>query len=314
MKKTKKMMMVLLTVSMVAMLLSGCKKKDLIVDESKDSSAQASVELPTVTEEPVVSEAPEESKEAEVTSEPTKEPESMEGATATPEVTEVPEATAEPTEVPTEAPTVKPTEAPTPKPTAVPTAVPTEAPTPVPTPKPTERPVYDPPTPTEAPTAPPAQSHTHSFDGGTVTTQPTCGRAGVKTYTCSCGETKTEAIAATGNHANTYEDWMYYPSCSKGGYVNVVCSDCGAWISGGDVPPTAHEYEATLVYAGDCCTPATYSNTCKVCGAPGEATYGEKNPNVHDWVTDSGEEWDDEKQQWVVVTGTYCSDCYIPKP
>ncbi|MBP3350957.1 MAG: hypothetical protein J6L65_00965 [Lachnospiraceae bacterium] len=214
--------------------------------------------------------------------------------TATPEVTEVPEATAEPTEVPTEEPTAKPT----------------EAPTPVPTPKPTERPVYDSPTPTEAPTAPPAQSHTHSFDGGTVTTQPTCGAAGVKTYTCSCGETKTEAIAATGNHVNTREEWMYYPSCSKGGYVNVVCSDCGAWISGSDVPPTAHEYEATLVYAGDCCVPATYSNTCKVCGAPGEATYGEKNPDVHNAVrTVTDEVWDDEKQQWAYITGSYCSDC-----
>lgn len=309
MKKTKKMMMVLLTVSMVAMLLSGCKKKDLIVDESKDNSTQAGVELPTVTEEPVVSEAPEVSKEVEGTSEPTKEPEPTEETTATPEVTEVPETTAEPTEVPTEEPTVKPTEAPTPKPTAVPTAVPTEAPTPVPTPKPTERPVYDPPTPTEAPTAPPAQSHTHSFEGGTVTTQPTCGSAGVKTYTCSCGETKTEAIAATGNHVNTREEWMYYPSCSKGGYVNVVCSDCGAWISGGDVPPTAHDFESTLGYAGDCCRPATYKNTCKECGAPGETTYGEKNPNVHDIRTTTSEDWDDEKKQWVETTGSYCTWC-----
>lgn len=163
--------------------------------------------------------------------------------------------------------------------------------------------------PTEAPTAPPAQSHTHSFDGGTVTTQPTCGAAGVKTYTCSCGETKTEAIAATGNHVNTREEWMYYPSCSKGGYVNVVCSDCGAWISGGDVPPTAHDFESTPGYAGDCSRPATFKNTCKECGAPGETTYGEKNPNVHNWLTVTGEEWDDEKQQWVEVTGTYCGWC-----
>jgi hypothetical protein len=42
--------------------------------------------------------------------------------------------------------------------------------------------------------------HTHSWDGGTVTTSATCTNNGVKTYKCSCGETKTEAIGATGHN------------------------------------------------------------------------------------------------------------------
>jgi hypothetical protein len=42
-------------------------------------------------------------------------------------------------------------------------------------------------------------THTHSWDGGTVTQAATCTANGVITYKCSCGETKTEAINATGH-------------------------------------------------------------------------------------------------------------------
>ena len=41
----------------------------------------------------------------------------------------------------------------------------------------------------------------HSWDSGKITTQPSCTEKGELTYTCiSCGETKTEEIAATGQH------------------------------------------------------------------------------------------------------------------
>ena len=55
---------------------------------------------------------------------------------------------------------------------------------------------------------PPAQ-HTHTWDNGVVTTPATCTGAGVKTFTCSCGATKTETIAALGHD-----------------YNNGVCSHC----------------------------------------------------------------------------------------
>lgn len=53
----------------------------------------------------------------------------------------------------------------------------------------------------------------HSYDDGVITTDPTCGKDGIKTYTCSsCGDAYTEVIPATGQH--TYE--------------NGVCTVCGA--------------------------------------------------------------------------------------
>ena len=56
-------------------------------------------------------------------------------------------------------------------------------------------------------------NHVHTWDEGTVTVEPTCAEAGVMTYTCTAGKgfTKTEEIAATGEH--TWE--------------NGVCSVCG---------------------------------------------------------------------------------------
>ena len=52
---------------------------------------------------------------------------------------------------------------------------------------------------------------THDWGTGSITTEATCEKAGVKTYTCSlCGNTKTEAITALGHD-----------------FVDGTCSRCG---------------------------------------------------------------------------------------
>ena len=43
------------------------------------------------------------------------------------------------------------------------------------------------------------KAHEHDFGEGTVTTEPGCLDAGVRTFTCECGETKTEEIKALGH-------------------------------------------------------------------------------------------------------------------
>lgn len=53
-------------------------------------------------------------------------------------------------------------------------------------------------------------AHTHKYSEK-ITTQATCTKAGVKTYTCSCGHSYTEAIGALGHN-----------------YQNGVCSKCNA--------------------------------------------------------------------------------------
>ena len=73
--------------------------------------------------------------------------------------------------------------------------------------------------------------HEHAWDAGKVTKEATCKEEGVKTFTCECGETKTEKIAKTTAH--TYKDG--------------VCSVCGA-KDPNYVAPVADTY---LVVAND---------------------------------------------------------------
>ncbi|MBE7079721.1 MAG: leucine-rich repeat domain-containing protein [Clostridiales bacterium] len=41
--------------------------------------------------------------------------------------------------------------------------------------------------------------HTHEWDNGLITTQPTCEEKGVKTFSCDCGESYTEEVSALGH-------------------------------------------------------------------------------------------------------------------
>ena len=68
--------------------------------------------------------------------------------------------------------------------------------------------------------------HTHSWDQGAVTTEPGCETTGVKTYTCSCGETRTEEIDALGHdYGNLIDGYLpsYFYDGSKPYYQ---CSRC----------------------------------------------------------------------------------------
>ncbi|MDO5425335.1 MAG: GDSL-type esterase/lipase family protein [Eubacteriales bacterium] len=72
------------------------------------------------------------------------------------------------------------------------------------------------------------ETHTHIWDSGEVTTEATCTKKGVKTYTCTlCDETKTESIAATGKH--TYGAWETTREATvlKAGVKTKTCSVCG---------------------------------------------------------------------------------------
>lgn len=71
---------------------------------------------------------------------------------------------------------------------------------------------------------PPA--HTHTWNEGVVTKEPTCTEAGVKTYTCTvCGETKTEAIEALGHDWN--EPTVVYAANGNNGTKTYTCKRQG---------------------------------------------------------------------------------------
>lgn len=118
--------------------------------------------------------------------------------------TETPETPTEPSTEPTQEPTAEPSTEPTTEPVQEPTTVQTEEPG-------EEVPTSE--EPTQEPTTPPASTapvHTHSYSSS-VTKQATCDTNGIITYTCSCGDSYTEAIKATGhNYSKVYNSWAFF--------------------------------------------------------------------------------------------------------
>ena len=87
------------------------------------------------------------------------------------------------------------------------------------------------------PTAPSEQSHTHSYSSS-VTTNPTCTKNGVKTFSCSCGDTYTETLSATGHHYEGEETTE--ARCTTTGVMTYTCS-CGASYTE-VIPATGHDF------------------------------------------------------------------------
>lgn len=114
-----------------------------------------------------------------------------------------------------------------------------------------------------------SDSHTHSWDSGVVTKQPTCTEAGTKTYTCtSCGKTKTTEIAATG-HQHTEIRNKKEATCKEEGYTgDTYCTDCGAKVSSGQaIAKIDHTWDNGKVTTEATCEhTGVRTYTCSVCG------------------------------------------------
>lgn len=114
-----------------------------------------------------------------------------------------------------------------------------------------------------------SDSHTHSWDSGVVTKQPTCTEAGTKTYTCtSCGKTKTTEIAATG-HQHTGIRNKKEATCKEEGYTgDTYCTDCGAKVSSGQaIAKIDHTWDNGKVTTKATCEhTGVRTYTCSVCG------------------------------------------------
>lgn len=66
-------------------------------------------------------------------------------------------------------------------------------------------------------------THTHNYSSN-ITQHPTCTETGVSTYTCSCGNSYTEIIAAKGH---SYTVTTVSPTITDKGYILHTCSECG---------------------------------------------------------------------------------------
>lgn len=124
----------------------------------------------------------------------------------------------------------------------------------------------------------------HTWDNGTVTTEPTETAPGVRTFTCAvCSQTKTEVIPATGAHTFVFTKNVA-PTCTEAGYDLYTCRDCGATEQRNAKPALGHKWDSGTVTTEPTETdPGTMTYTCTVCGQTKTEVIPATGPHTHVW-------------------------------
>ena len=108
----------------------------------------------------------------------------------------------------------------------------------------------------------------HNWNGGEITTQPTCSTEGVTTYTCTdCGASKTEAVAMLG-HTEVIDEAIA-PTCIETGLTEGNhCATCGeVLVAQTTVDALGHTEVIDAGYEAECdATGLTEGKHCSVCG------------------------------------------------
>ena len=146
-------------------------------------------------------------------------------------------------------------------------------------------------------------AHEHTWDAGKITTPATCEVAGVKTYSCECGETKTEAIPALGHKWDTGK--ITTPAtCEDAGVKTFTCQNNNTHTKTEAIPALGHNWDA-----GTQTTPPT-------CGTDGVKTYTCQNNNTHtktEPISATGEhtwgEWENTTPATCGAAGEKTSTC-----
>ena len=110
------------------------------------------------------------------------------------------------------------------------------------------------------------ETHTHTWDSGTVTKAATCTADGVKTFACtSCDETKTEAITKLGHK---YGSWTVTtkPTCTVNGVETRVCKNDSSHKETREVDALGHNWDSGKVTkAATCGAAGVKTYTCSRC-------------------------------------------------
>lgn len=115
---------------------------------------------------------------------------------------------------------------------------------------------------------------THTWNGGEITTQPTCSAEGVRTYTCTvCGQTKTEAAEKL-SHSWDSGEVTKAATCTDSGTRLYHCTGCSA-TKEETISKTGHSY------TNDCDT------SCNTCGATRTITHSYKSS----WSSNASGHW-----------------------
>ena len=144
---------------------------------------------------------------------------------------------------------------------------------------------------------------------GEITTAPTCGKEGVKTYTCAvCGDSYTETVLATGEHTYDHdcdatcngcnfvrevEPHPYVgvittePTCGAEGVKTYTCAVCGDSYTT-VVPATGkHAHQGVITTEPTCGTSGVKTYTCVVCSDSYTESVPATGEHVYDYACDA---------------------------
>ena len=94
---------------------------------------------------------------------------------------------------------------------------------------------------------------------------PTCTEDGLKTYTCSCGDTYTETVGASGHSYETEFTIDEAATCTKEGSKSRHCENCNAVTDVTVIPVKNHNFRS-MVYEPTCKKEGYTHNECRDCG------------------------------------------------
>ncbi len=105
---------------------------------------------------------------------------------------------------------------------------------------------------------------THSWDIGIITQPATCGKDGVRMYTCDvCKETKTEPITKTGNHTWNKGAVTTEATCTAAGVTTYTCTVCNETKTEA-IEAKGHTWDEGVTTA-TCTTDGKTTYTCTAC-------------------------------------------------
>ncbi|MBQ7926443.1 MAG: hypothetical protein IJ335_09145 [Lachnospiraceae bacterium] len=267
MKNKKKWMALLVMMLLASMSLCACRKDDVSAEttsgyEVAESSGKESLESAS---NEVTESSKEDNEESSVVEETDKTTETIE-STETRETEESAEETKESVAPSKEQESSKPSKAPE---STQQTTVKEETKPSQEAPKPSVS------TPTvEQPKPSTPQVHTCDYGSGTVTKEATCKEEGVRTFTCSCGASKTESIGKTGHN---YVTDSKAATCTEAGYEKTACSSCGDVKSESTTPATGHSMEEHWFPSGPTCVTdgGMHFEKCTKCGVTNDLPPGQ---------------------------------------
>ena len=112
----------------------------------------------------------------------------------------------------------------------------------------------------------PEEEHVHDWGEGSIVVEAACSAAGIKIYTCDCGDTKTEAITAL-EHTWDSGKITTPASCFGSGIKTISCTTCGQ--SKTELIPANGEHlwgDPVVTMPATCTTPGTQMSYCEICG------------------------------------------------